>query len=424
MNKTYFRYIVAASLVLPAISILIPFLPDYQSHELANFENNQDIIWFDFVILCVFLIAIVANIALFFFKSWAKPTFTVAILFCLLSTLYYQPQIFSALEAALYSIVSLIDGLIIALIYFSPISKEFDEQSVSVNNESVEALADKISKSVLKFSIAGILVALIGYGSITIFNTINEGKISPTVSGNNLESESEVIGARTLLKRFGSEITEEISSTLAGSLLYQVDEYRNNHAQWSDAEQIDKWLGLLESSLRVEKGDKREQYEHFDSYSGAIVGVKSAMMVIPAAEKWHLLNTDNLPKNEDAIQSQAVKYLFSNLNSDNNSIKDLLEKLEKSINTLEGDNKAARLRTLYKIQTAHIMSSGEPEKILSVLNKQLFNHRTSNEVIKIPNLVKIIGNEKATHWLKQAVVAENLILEPLKGTETYTLAKN
>ncbi len=36
MNKTYFRYIVAASLVLPAISILIPFLPDYQSHELVN----------------------------------------------------------------------------------------------------------------------------------------------------------------------------------------------------------------------------------------------------------------------------------------------------------------------------------------------------------------------------------------------------
>ncbi len=144
------------------------------------------------MILCVFLIAIVANIALFFFKSWAKPTFTVAILFCLLSTLYYQPQIFSALEAALYSIVSLIDGLIIALIYFSPISKEFDEQSVSVNNESVEALADKISKSVLKFSIAGILVALIGYGSITIFNTINEGKISPTVSGNNLESVDDI----------------------------------------------------------------------------------------------------------------------------------------------------------------------------------------------------------------------------------------
>ena len=222
----------------------------------------------------------------------------------------------------------------------------------------------------------------------------------------------------------GLEITEKSAPTLAGSLLSEVDEYRSNHQQLSEHEQIDKWLALLKLSLKVEKAGEGEQYEHFDSHTQTGVGVRSTMMVMPMADKWHLLNNNNAPKSEDILQNQAVQYLFSNLNSDDNSIKDLLEKLEKSINKLEDDSKPARLRSLYKMQKVHILSAGKSAGILNVLNKQLLIKRNHNEVIKVPNLVQIVGKEKTIQWLKQALVIDKVILDILKGTETYTLAKN
>ena len=128
MNKTYFRTIVAAGLILSVISLLIPFLPEILPQTLAGYTENRnthsfywfdfDFIWVYFVISCVYLIAIVANITLLFFKPWARPTFTVAIIICYLATLYYGVEVYSTLEATLDSLVTLIDGVIIALLYF------------------------------------------------------------------------------------------------------------------------------------------------------------------------------------------------------------------------------------------------------------------------------------------------------------------
>ena len=67
-----------------------------------------------------------ANIGLLFFARWARPVFSMCVIGASLATAFDGPFVATALEATIYELGLLLDGFIIALMYFSEAKKHFE----------------------------------------------------------------------------------------------------------------------------------------------------------------------------------------------------------------------------------------------------------------------------------------------------------
>jgi len=99
---------------------LPPELKMYLDTQLEKSMTSADII------LTIFAFAaIVANIGLLFFVSWAKALFLISVIITTFGMAFSEPVVQSALETAMFEVGIIIDGAIVALIYFSNIKHEF-----------------------------------------------------------------------------------------------------------------------------------------------------------------------------------------------------------------------------------------------------------------------------------------------------------
>jgi len=69
---------------------------------------------------------VVASIGLINFKTWSKTFFVVLTIFSILSELLFGFSAITAYDAMLLDIVGILDGAILAMLYFTSISNEFD----------------------------------------------------------------------------------------------------------------------------------------------------------------------------------------------------------------------------------------------------------------------------------------------------------
>jgi hypothetical protein len=83
------------------------------------------------------IVTLVANVGLFFFKSWARTIFTAGIFISAIGMIEFGPVIYTGIESAIYELALVLDGIIIGIVYFSPISNEFTNQEK--HNQSIKA---------------------------------------------------------------------------------------------------------------------------------------------------------------------------------------------------------------------------------------------------------------------------------------------
>jgi hypothetical protein len=132
-----FRLALIASLVISIVGSAVDFvfpslLPaPLQEYLKANWnaELEKGLNPWDLVILIIgipfLLLTIASYIGLFLWKNWARQLCLIlAIIGCLMMP-FLGAQVYSALAFTLYSISSIIGGLILGMLYFSPIAEKF-----------------------------------------------------------------------------------------------------------------------------------------------------------------------------------------------------------------------------------------------------------------------------------------------------------
>lgn len=96
-------------------------------------QLNTPITLFEIILLIIaaiyYIFCIVLSVGLFLFKKWAKtillPSYVLSSLFFLLF-FNTKPVIETGWASFLGDILSLVEGIILALVYFSPISRAFE----------------------------------------------------------------------------------------------------------------------------------------------------------------------------------------------------------------------------------------------------------------------------------------------------------
>lgn len=130
ISKKQFRILVTLSIVTATIYAVISLLGESllpwpireynQMQAMAGFKASD---WLFLVFACQFvIISVVAFVGLYRFSPWARSLTVAVWLIGLLGTPFSGPMVEPALAVAFYDCSSVLFGMIIALIYFSPVA--------------------------------------------------------------------------------------------------------------------------------------------------------------------------------------------------------------------------------------------------------------------------------------------------------------
>lgn len=138
MSKQKFRLFLVINWLLVLAYIVVSITtesllpPEIQSY--LDAQLNTPITLFEIVLLIIgvvyFIFCIVLSVGLFLFKKWAKaillPSSVLSLLLFLL-VFNTKPVIETGWASFIGDILSLFEGIILALVYFSPISRMFEK---------------------------------------------------------------------------------------------------------------------------------------------------------------------------------------------------------------------------------------------------------------------------------------------------------
>jgi len=86
-------------------------------------EGGQDaLFWFA---LFGGVLSLVSLVGVFLLKRWGRITFTLGVAYYVVLSFFDDPQVSTAFESGIFGIILLGDGLILGLIWFSPLSRWF-----------------------------------------------------------------------------------------------------------------------------------------------------------------------------------------------------------------------------------------------------------------------------------------------------------
>ena len=136
-----FQVIVILSQVLAIIIVVVQYVTEGSlPPELLGYLSNYETILIpdrfsiielltDLPFLIQTLLGILAAVGLILFRSWGRPVFLIYIAAALVVSLLTGPHINTGWTVVVGYFCSLVEGVILALIYFSPIREMFDAQS-------------------------------------------------------------------------------------------------------------------------------------------------------------------------------------------------------------------------------------------------------------------------------------------------------
>jgi len=107
---------------------LLGYLSNYESILIPDKQSILELLT-DIPFLIQTLLGIVAAVGLILFTTWGRPVFLIYIAAELVLSLLMGPYVSTGWTVFVGYVYSILEGMILALIYFSPIRKMFPAQS-------------------------------------------------------------------------------------------------------------------------------------------------------------------------------------------------------------------------------------------------------------------------------------------------------
>lgn len=131
MNRTKFRSLCILGFLLLGFGVYATFSaeanlpPDLAAYLDRRYESDLPVV--DWVLGVFALGALVSMIGMLVLARWARPLFTVCVLTTTAGMVLSGPVVQSPMETAIYEVGTVLDGVLIALMYFSEIRHEFSK---------------------------------------------------------------------------------------------------------------------------------------------------------------------------------------------------------------------------------------------------------------------------------------------------------
>jgi hypothetical protein len=143
MQRNQFRALVVFTLLLTILSIVYDFFcADPIAEKLFAYQDILEPDWSDTklyllagTISLAVLTALVGFVGLLVFWNFARHLFLSACVLFLVITPFIGPYITSGANQALYNVVNVLSGLILGLVYFSPVKHYFVSETSPIDSE-------------------------------------------------------------------------------------------------------------------------------------------------------------------------------------------------------------------------------------------------------------------------------------------------
>ena len=139
MTKGQFRWVITASIVATTLGIMADFimlasLPE-PLRDYLNAQSEADLTIRDAIVAVVsllFLVAwVVAIIGLYCFWQFARPLMVICCIGGIIVSVAIGPTVQSGLTTAFYDVSTILSGMILALIYTTPVRTWFEKPEVN-----------------------------------------------------------------------------------------------------------------------------------------------------------------------------------------------------------------------------------------------------------------------------------------------------
>ena len=79
----------------------------------------------DWISALSLILSVVSLVGLYYFKRWARWLYLAVIAYDIISYLYWLPEISLPVSSLLFSVISILDGMILCAVFFTSLSHKF-----------------------------------------------------------------------------------------------------------------------------------------------------------------------------------------------------------------------------------------------------------------------------------------------------------
>ena len=234
--------------------------------------------------------------------------------------------------------------------------------------------------------------------------------------------------ARSVLQHIEGAAAQSAARSEAAQLLADIQQFRKQYPQLPPRVAAERWFEQMDRARALPEAQPGFDPGSFDSDINAAVGVRSMLMSIPAPEAWpemRAIAVERIKSNaQPEVAELAVRFLTDALNNDAAALKSTFAKLELAAGKLEPEARKQMLATLASARQMVASSYGTAADVVAAFEATLnsIDKGVSPGSLAIPDLVAMVGAERATPLLRRAVTGPD-VLYIQGGEQTRRLAR-
>ncbi len=208
-------------------------------------------------------------------------------------------------------------------------------------------------------------------------------------------------------------------------LLSDIQRYRDESATLAPADAVTRWFALYDRAANAAPAEQQMDFAAYDLTTMQAVGVPSMLSSLPPPAAWRAFRQEatqlaaRAPSDREAL---ALRFLAELLAGDHAAANSSLDTLDKVFAGLPGEERESARMQLALARAGITKAYGSAEDIAAGFERQL---RTGGEpygFLEVPDLVGLVGEQRAGALLAQAIASEST-LRIQSGDATRKLAR-
>ena len=233
-------------------------------------------------------------------------------------------------------------------------------------------------------------------------------------------------GSKSILKDLSSYLksTDVDSSNTVNSLLKDITLYRNQQSNLSNEQSAKDWLALAKRAQNITQQEQIQSINTIDSVTEQSVGIKSVIASLPSPEVWSDLQAiNNKAKHDDTLETSSIDFIIASLNNDQVGKTSIMESMQALVSKKDNSEQYRIKSVLNDLQKTVIRQGGDVNEIIELLESNISNQNRFAEDIELPDLVTLLGKEKAELWLRKQLTVSKRGFYVNQGDQTQELVQ-
>ena len=243
-----------------------------------------------------------------------------------------------------------------------------------------------------------------------------------------LACSAELRDAKSVLQQIEGAVAQAAKTSDSAQLLADLQQFRVQYRQLAPRAAAERWFALLDRAQALPMGMGGADASSIDLENRGYVGIGSVLASIPAPAAWPEMRSIAAARAKKAgpgdLNALAIQLLTDGLNNDGAALKATLAKVDSATRQLAPEMRANMTDAVLNANVSIAASYGTPDDVVTAFETKLkaLDGGDAQGTLQIPDLVGMVGAERATPLLRKAVTSSSPIYV-VSGVETRRLAR-